>query len=335
MRLLPWLGLVPLLVLASSGDEPRAMFGRGATMTATRVTVDPRDPAHVRVGALTFVGGVRLRGNQAAFGGFSSMTVEGDRFTLLSDGGTIVRFRMGADFVPRDVRFADLPGGPRTGAYKKERDSESMTGAGTPWRWVGFEDANEIWRFDAALTHAQRIGRPTAMRRWPVAGGAEAMVRLRDGRFVVFSESKEPPHLPDARVALLFAGDPTLPGRAPMPFVYVPPRDYEPTDAAELPDGRLVVLNRRFGFPDLFTARVTLIDLKGLRPGKVVRGQEIAALVPPLLHDNYEAIAVTQEAGGTMLWIASDDNQEGWEWSLLLKFRLDLPQRVKAGPDRR
>ena len=43
-----------------------------------------------------------------------------------------------------------------------------------------------------------------------------------------------------------------------------------------------------------------------------------------MLHDNFEALAAVREGKDTILWIASDDNLEAWEQSLLLKFRLDL-----------
>ena len=74
---------------------------------------------------------------------------------------------------------------------------------------------------------------------------------------------------------------------------------------------------------DFFTARLVVIDRDAIRPGASVTGREIATLAAPLLHDNYEALAVTREAGATIVWIASDDNREWFEQSLLLKFRLE------------
>ena len=112
----------------------------------------------------------------------------------------------------------------------------------------------------------------------------------------------------------------------------MPPAGYDPTDAAELPDGRLLVLNRRLTLSGLFTARLVVIDIRGVRAGGVVAGTEIARFERPLLHDNFEALAVTQEDGDTIVWIASDDNGEFWEQSLLLKFRLEFGQAKSPLP---
>jgi len=305
-------------------------------MRAAPVQLDAGDPARRRVGALTWLGGLALTSPDPAFGGFSAMRVAGDRFTLLSDGGNIVDFRMGPDLHPHDVRFADLPG-PGTGAIKRHRDSESLTWDPRTGRaWVGFENRNAIWRYDASLTHTERNVRPAAMADWPIAGGAEAMVRLANGQFIVFSETARPEGRRDARVVLRFAGDPTESPRAPLAFAYVPPAGYDPTDVAELPDGRLLVLNRRLSLPGLFTAKLCMIDVRGVPAGGIVRCGEIASFERPLLHDNFEALAVTREGADTIVWIASDDNGEFWEQSLLLKFRLDLagaaPGQAKSPP---
>jgi hypothetical protein len=49
-------------------------------------------------------------------------------------------------------------------------------------------------------------------------------------------------------------------------------------------------------------------------------------------HDNFEALAITREGADTIVWIASDDNGEFWEQSLLLKFRLNFGQAKSPPP---
>lgn len=321
--------LLLTLLLSASGREGRDLLGPVPRMTVERVPLDAHDPSRTRVGALTYLGGIRLKSPDRGFGGFSSLQIKGDRFTLLADGGTFIRFRMGADWQPRDLAFGDLPDGPGTGWLKADRDSESMASDPVTGRiWVGFENYNAIWRYDDGLTRAERSARPAAMRDWSTNGGPESMVRMADGRFLVLSETSRPKRSRVGREALLFAGDPTAPGAEPVRFTYMPPGEvYDPSDAAQLPDGRILVLNRRFAVPGLFTARLTLIDPRAIRAGAVVRGIEIAELAAPLIHDNYEALAVTREGNDTILWIASDDNQQFWEWSLLLKFRVEFGKR--------
>lgn len=322
MRVVLAVLIVLVCQLSASGEQPSLYFNGKAEMSATPVAIDPADPKQVKVGSLTYLGGIRLTSPQAAFGGFSSMQVVGDRFTLLSDGGHIVRFRMGADFKPRDLHVGALTAGPGTGWLKSERDSESQTGnPATGQVWVGFEHFNAIWRY-GATGRAEAHAEPEAMADWSSNGGPEAMVRLASGRFVVISETTRPRE-GKGREGVIFAGDPTDPKAKAQGFVYHPPQGYDPTDMAELPDGRVLVLNRRVSLADFFTAKLVVIDRGAIRPGASVTGREIATLAKPLLHDNYEALAVTQEAGATIVWIASDDNREWFEWSLLLKFRLE------------
>lgn len=324
MRILLSVLLLLLFVPSWSGDERLPLLPGKAEMVAHPMVLDPRDRARVRLGGLTFLRGVYLTGPRPAFGGFSAMTVEGDRFTLLSDGGNIVSFRMGRDWRVRDPHFAELPDGPGRGWHKSERDSESVTrDPATGELWVGFERANQIWRFAPGFARAQAHVAPRAMAKWPENGGAEAMARLRDGSFIVLAESADG-SVRGTRRGLWFAGDPVRVGQRGFAFSYRPPRGFKPTDIAELPDGRLVVLNRRASLREAFTAVVTLVERESVGAGRIATGREIARFAAPVVHDNFEAVAVTREGRDTILWIASDDNQWRLQRSLLLKFRLDV-----------
>jgi hypothetical protein len=312
-----------------AGEERLALPGGAAQVTAERVMLNPNDPAMQRVGALTFLGGVALDSRDPAFGGFSAMLVDGERFTLLSDGGNLLRFRMGADWRPRGVRFDPLPAGPGTGWRKVDRDSEAMATDPSDGRiWVAFENSNTIWRYAPGFARGERWRAPPVMANWPNGGGAESMTRLRDGRFVVLSESRRPPRgkdgrKPRTRVGAVFAGDPTDPATRAVSFSYRPERGHDPVEIAELPDGRMLVLERGFAPPFRWRTRLALVARGAVRAGAVVEGQTIARLEAPLLHDNFEGMAVTREGGATIVWLLSDDNQFVLQQTLLLKFRLD------------
>jgi hypothetical protein len=316
--------LLVFVAVPQWSGEPRLMLlGARAVIHAERVALDPNDPARRRTGRLTFLGGVRLTSPDPTFGGFSALKVEGDRFMLLSDGGNIARFRMDGLGRVSAPSFAELPAGPGTGWRKRERDSESLTtDPASGDVLVGFENSDEIWRYDAALARVRRHSAPPAMKRWDENGGAEAMVRLADGATIVFAESTEW-RARAGKVAIRFAGDPTLYPRRGWRFGYLPPRHYEPSDAALLPDGRILVLNRRFALPFDFSAKLTIVDPAAIRPGRLIKGTEIATLAAPLIHDNFEGVAVVREGNRTVLWIVSDDNQSWMERTLLLKFRLE------------
>jgi len=189
-----------------------------------------------------------------------------------------------------------------------------------PYFWIGFERHNMIWRFRRADLGAEAAARPTAMRRWPNNSGPEGMARLVDGRFIIFAEGRDN----DAAFSdvLLFDGDPALTATRTARLRYRRIPGYRVTDATTLPDGRLVVLNRRISQYVRVSAMIVIADAGGLREGTIIEPRELAALRAPLTVDNMEAVSVTVENGRTILWIASDDNFFPLQRTLLLKFAL-------------
>ncbi len=324
MRVLFVILAVLLMVPGWTGAERLPLLTReAAVIHTTPVALFSGDPSRRRLGALRYLGGVELTSRDPGFGGFSSLQVQGDRFTLLSDGGGIVRFRMGRDWRIRDANVAELPAGPGTGWQKQDRDSESQAWTADGSVLVGFERANQLWRYDGRFTRALGSRAPQAMRKWSANSGAEAMAAMPDGSVVVMSESNAKRGV-RGFAALRYLGDPLRPTTLWYRFRYVAPRDFRVTDAVALPDGRLLVLVRRFGWPQLFTARLQIVAADAIHPGATVTGRTIAAFEGDAIHDNFEALGLTREGGRDVLWVASDDNQTFWQRSLLLKFQLDL-----------
>ncbi|MEO1045751.1 MAG: esterase-like activity of phytase family protein [Pseudomonadota bacterium] len=313
------------------------------------VALNPLKPAQRRIGALDYIAGWELRSRNSRFGGISSMLVEpGSRILALSDGGTLFSFalRQSSGFADSAAADADggwsdfiapLPGVDGEDRNKAYRDAESLVRDPETGRfWVGFEDSNRIVRYGAGLARAETGYRPEAMRGWPSNSGAEAMVLLGSARFLVFSEDQE--YGPGVTEALLFIGDPADPEAQAIRFGYRPPIGYNITDATLLPDGRLIILNRRFTVLEGVSARITVADPADIARDAVLEGRLIAGIDPPLTVDNMEAIAITSEASSDdpdagediMVWIASDDNFNTVQRSLLMKFRLDL-ERLDSG----
>jgi hypothetical protein len=335
MRVLFVVLAVLLCVPSWTGEERLALLGHRPQMTATPVALDPADPQRRRLGSLTYLGGVALRSRDPAFGGYSSLSVvpqvNGNRFTLLSDGGNVAAFTMGADWTPRALRFRNLPAGPGTGWEKRDRDSESMAvDPASGAIWIGFEGANAIWRYAPGFARAEAQRAPHAMDSWPDNGGPESLARLPDGRFVVIAETRHVARMRwrgaesvrlASRDALIFPGDPIA--TTPRPFAYLPDRRFDPADATALPNGDLLVLDRAFRLPFRFSNRLSLVPAARIRPGAIARGRRLATLAAPLLHENFEGVATTVEQGRTIVWLVSDDNQSSLQRTLLLKFRLD------------
>jgi hypothetical protein len=288
---------------------------------ATPIPIDPNDPGHVRFGRLRFLAGWHLTSRESNFGGYSSLHVEGDHFFTLADTGEYLRFRMARPGVISEARFATLPAFPGHSGTRADRDSESMTIGPEGDIWVGFEGYNAILRYPRELNRLTAIAYPPAMRDWETNTGAEAMTRLEGGRFVVFCEGKLIGR--DIHAALMFPGDPTDPKNVPFQFGYKPPHGYVPTDATQLPDGRIIVLNRHFGLLDGFSAAVTIVDPARIAPDATVPGELVAEFRPPLNIDNMEGISVVRAGGHLIVWMISDDNQIPLQRTLLLKFELE------------
>ncbi len=304
-----------------------------ADIRLTAIALNEEDPADVQVGDLVFLGGWHLTSKNRHFGGISSMLVRGKgRVLMLSDAGRMFAFTLPHHEnleemrdIPMQVRLLPDLAGPEWD--KSRRDSESLvfdpsTGSqGTGRHWVGFENDNSIARYDAAFTRMEARASPGAMRHWPRNGGAEAMLRLSDGRFVLFAEAAFGPD--NSHEALLFSKDPLSNDTETRRFGYRSPTGYRVTDAAILPDGRVILVTRRYTFFEGSSAIVMIANPEDIAPGKVWTGREVAKLQPPYSTDNMEAIAVTQEAGHTIIWLASDDNFSSRQRTLLMKFRLE------------
>lgn len=309
---------VLLVVPRYAGNERLPLISAAPSISVARYVPPGGWPA--RIGRLTPLAGYTLRSHDPAFGGFSAIAWRGGRAFLMSDGGNVVSFalRRGAAIGARGYVLAD---GPAIGWDRADRDSESLVldpASGTAW--VGFENQNEIWRYRANFQRVEGHKAPGLMRSWVRNQGAEALVRLHDGRFVAFAERQ-----PDrrSRHAVLFSGDPTDPRTRAAPFRFLPPDRFDPSDATVLPGGDLLILTRRFRYPFSFSAKLVRVPVAALRPGAHVRGTVIATLAAPVMGENCEGIAVTQEGGATIVWIVTDNDGMPFRPSYLLKFRLN------------
>lgn len=283
----------------------------------TPVPLREEDPAAKRLGRLTYLGGWALTSNDARVGGISALHVEAGEALALSDAGWRIRLPMPPGRSPAGAGIAMIGEGPGPPGDKVYRDVESLA-VHRGEAWLGYEQSNQVWRYDRRTFERRSSAAPPAMREWSDNAGPEAMVRLANGRFLVFAEGDG-----GDSEAILFAGDPAVRGASALRLRYRPPAGYRITDAALLPDGRLILLNRRVALFEGFTARLTLAALPELADRALIIGREIAAFDGAVTRDNFEALSVTREGGRTILWIASDDNYNPFQRTLLMKFALD------------
>ncbi len=319
MRILLLLAASPLLATFA----PASLFSKPEPPASTRlsfeaVRLDETNPARRAVGRLQYLGGWVVRSNDRRFGGISAMHVEAATVTAVSDAGTVIRFGLPGTR-PQSGDIFPLPQGPGSSGVKEDRDAESMA-VHKRKVWVTFEGRDEVWRYARASWKPESHAAPPDMKKWPFNGGGEAMLRLNDGRFLIFKEGGEGNG--GTTEVLLFDSDPAVPASRVTRLWYRPPNGYKITDAALLPDGRMLYLNRRFAFTEGMSAKLTMGPKPVLKPDAILSGAEIARLEPPLTVDNMEALSITQENGRSILWIASDDNFVPLQRTLLLKFAL-------------
>ena len=319
MRFLLLLLALPLLAtFAPAGMIMEPVYPAAPTLWAEPVPLRTDAPGERRLGRLTFLAGWWLRSNHPRFGGISGMHVADGMVTALNDNGIVLRFAVPARTGAAPLTVLDLPAAP--GATKKQRDSEALAIDGAR-AWVSFERANAIYRYRLPDWRGEASARPEALARWSLNSGGEAMLRLRDGRFLLFSEGGR--RRDGSSDVVLFERDPAEASAAASLLRYRAPDGYRITDAAELPDGRLLFLNRRVSLMNGITAKLTLAKRPQLFAGATLSGTEVASFAAPVTTDNYEALSVGQERGRTIVWIASDDNFLALQRTMLMKFAME------------
>ncbi len=261
---------------------------------------------------LSLEGAWHLSSANQRFGGLSAMALETQAtFLAWSDRGDLVRLPWpGAD---GEAQFLDLP---PARALTEGQDIESVVfdvESGTSW--MGHESPNIIRRLDpGGVSHIVQV---PEMLDWGANAGAEAMVRLPNGRFLALAEKR--------LQGALFAGDPVL-YREPVLFPLDRPAGWRPTDAAVLPDGRVLFLLRKVerALPP-FRVMFALGDPATIAEGEPWTITPFTELTLPDLIDNYEALAVElQDDGALTIWVLSDDNLSAFQRTLLLKLRWEF-----------
>ncbi len=324
--------LIALSWMALSGDRQHRP-NNDQVISSHSIPLDPRNPSRTELGKLRFLGAWVLESENDRFGGISSLEALPDgRFVALGDGATLIDFRIapGGAIVDPFIRPLPWRGNQKEEPEYEERDSESIVRVPeTGEYWISFENRSSLRRYSPDLSRELETIRPKAMKRWPSNGGGEALARLVDGRFILIAEYGEAKG--GGYEGLIWPGQPSAKVE-PQRFAYLPPEGFHATDAKVLPDGRLLVLNRRLAFPTGLSAALTVIDGDAIRPGARVRGTLLAKLESPLAVDNMEALAVTQEGGQNIVWIASDDNFNAFQRILLMKFALPETPSATTGP---
>ncbi|WP_299310048.1 esterase-like activity of phytase family protein [uncultured Croceicoccus sp.] len=284
------------------------------------ITAVPVAGAGMQIGPFTLGGAWRLDGSRPDFHGLSGLAILPDgRFLAVSDRGWRVSFPKPGDAGGVTIDSARIPSfGPHA-----LNDLEGVAvDPDTGTFWITFEHLNAIARFAAGAETGKAV-QPAAMASWPRNTGPETIIRLRDGRFIVIGEAVSPGRS-RSHIGVLFDGDPVGDGvRRPAEqpraeqasgaqgriFHLAMPNGFRPVDGAQLPDGRVLILGRKFSVLTGFSTSIAIADPAKIRWGGLWQAREMARIDSGPLADNYEGLAIEPARdGGVHIWLVSDDN---------------------------
>lgn len=327
---------MPLQVTA----EPVRSFARGGVSEGGRY------------GKLTFRGGLILKSANPYFGGWSGLALDADgrRLLAISDTGSWLtgelRYTGTAPAALTDARIGplrDLDGAPF--ARGRDRDSEGLAvvsgtlDAGEAL--ISFEQNHRLGRFpigrDGVGPLQGYLPLPAATASMSRNTGLESVCILRGagplaGSVVTLAESF--PGSADGVGWIASSAGPVSASRAPggnwRRLVLSKIDDFDLTDCHGLPDGGMLVLERRFHLRDWLSGpkmrlrRFTASEIAASAP---MRGEVLLTAGPREEIDNMEGLAVHQAPSGeTVVTMISDDNfNYRLQRNVLLQFALPTP----------
>ncbi len=325
------LAILTLALIPAAAQPPRVADDvQHITIRSQAIEAfDPREPTRTRFGALTFRGGLILESPHRDFGGVSGLRVaaDGAHFLAVTDKGQWLRarivYRGKTPIAIADAEMAPILG--PDGRSLKSRgwyDTEALAEDGGAV-YVGIERVNQVVRFDIAKDGLRARGRPIA-----VPPGMKLLPHNRSIECLEAGPKSGP--LAGTLVSISERGLDTagnlmgfLIGGAGGVFSLKRTDDFDVSDCAATPDGKLLVLERRFSWARGLAMRIRSVPFAMIKPGALVDGPELIVADMSSQVDNMEGLSVHRDASGAVvLTLISDDNFSPLQRTLLLQFTL-------------
>ena len=338
--------LAACLSVAPAAAAPRAPSFTPIPLDAKPITEFRIGSSDIRFGALEFRGGLVLTSTAPDFGSLSGIDFSPDGATLYAVADT--GFWFAARPVEANGRLVGLDAsqvGPILGkngrpvAGKRDGDAEGLRIVekdGKEVAIVSFEQISELRQFVAAPDFAS--GRSRVLKLPSMKGvrrnqGLEAVAVAPigtglSGAIVLIAErslDKNGNH------RAWIVG-----GKRAGAFSLRRSADFDVTDAVFLPDGDLLVLERRFTLTGGIGMRLRRIAAADIAPEATVDGPALIEADMRYQIDNMEGLAVRPGQGGeTLIAIVSDNNHNILQRTILLYFTLltDAADAPAEGPE--
>jgi hypothetical protein len=272
---------------------------------------------------LESLGGLLLNRAAIGFGGLSALHIGPDlALTSVSDTGRWLQATLVLDAAGHPQGLADLRDGALSDGLliglpsRFSLDAESLARQPDGTWLVGFERWHRIRAYDGIAGWGRPVEGPPGLHRAPLNAGLESLAVLADGRWLAITEGLE-------------ESDPTLlrawigqPGQWTA-ISYRPTPGFVPTDAAPLPDGGVLVVERSFSLlRATFRGRLRRLSAASLaapRPGDILAPETLLddAALP---HENWEGVTSFPYGGRQLVAMITDDNELFLQKGLLLIF---------------
>ncbi len=297
--------------------------------------LDQSDPARHRLGKLAWRGGLVLQGHHRDFGGYSGLRIEqdGKKLRAVSDTGRWMTLDLTYDSQGMLVGAGDGMVGPLHGPDgaalhgRADTDAESMAVLSDGSVLIGFEQNHRVWRYPPGSEAAGGgmagmpvpFAAPPGIAAAPANAGLEGATRMKDGRLLLVSEGlKRGPDKVAAWIGTQNAG-----GWSWQDAGYPIVGRFRPSDAAALPNGDVVVLERSYTPLEGVRVRVMRLRRADIVGGATFHPEELAVLQAPVITENLEGVSALPGAHGeTLLWLIADDNFNPLQRTILLHFAL-------------
>jgi hypothetical protein len=303
---------------------------RALPVAARRLLLSEEDPSLDRIGPFAFRGAVALTAADRAFGGFSGLLIGADGSLLaVTDQAHWLRARIARDRAGMLTGLAGaavlpiLDGNGRPLASGRAGDAEALARLPDGRLLVAFERWHRLRVFASPEAPGLFFPAPDGIEALPSNAGLESLTALADGRILAIAEATGEDGSAPAWIG-------RADGRGWQPRRYRPAADFAAVDAAGLPGGGALVLERRAGLLTGFSCRLCWLPEAALA-SPVLAPVELAAIAAPLTSENYEGIAVAQRPDGALdVALISDDNFAFFQRNILMLFRLD-PAALRRG----